>query len=42
MLHIKEPGINLKKDSKFLNESYHCLLDYLSNNKLWNLSSNHW
>jgi len=35
MLHIKEQtnGINLKKDTEFLDESYFNLLDTLSNNK---------
>jgi len=33
MLHIKEQsnGINLKKDTEFLDELYYCLLDILSN-----------
>jgi len=36
MLHIKEQsnGINLMKDTEFLDESYYCLLDTLSNNNL--------
>jgi len=36
MLHIKEQsnGINLIKDTEFLDESYYCLLDILSNNNL--------
>jgi len=34
-LHIKEQayGINLKKDTEYLDESYFNLLDTLSNNK---------
>jgi len=36
MLHIKEQsnGINLMKDTEFLDESYYCLLDVLANNNL--------
>jgi len=36
MLHIKEQsnGINLMKDTEFLDESYYCLLDILSKNIL--------
>jgi len=35
MLHIKEQahGINLKKDTEYLDESYFNLFDTLSNNK---------
>jgi len=38
MLQIKEQtnGINLIKDTEFLDESYYCLLDVSSNNNLWN------
>jgi len=36
MLHIKEQsnGINLMKDTEFLDDSYYCLLDILSKNNL--------
>jgi len=35
MLHIKEQtnGINSQKDTEFLDESYYCLLNNLSNKK---------
>jgi len=35
MLHIKEQsnGFNLIEDTEFLDKSYYCLLDILSNNK---------
>jgi len=35
MLHIKEQrhGINSQRDTKFLDESYYCILNYLSNQK---------